>query len=133
MTLEGNDQIPMCVFDYYCELVVTGDVGPSWKCWCISMCIVCGLRIGFSFATKAEADSVIRSKFLDVCDPQTHEFLDDVLVPLGAPEACQALSVHSIFEICRVPLLFLGDPVMQQSRRCNVIQGRVVFLLVYYL
>ena len=56
----------MIVSGYYGELVVTGDLGPRWKCWYISMVfflyIVYELLIGLSVATNSETDAVIRGK-----------------------------------------------------------------------
>merc|ERR1711988_1158140 len=45
----------MIVSGYYGELVITGDLGPRWKCWALSMCfclyIVFELLVGLSAAT----------------------------------------------------------------------------------
>ena len=49
------------------QLVVTGDFVPRWKCLYISIVFfvynVSELLLGFSFATNAESDPVIRGKF----------------------------------------------------------------------
>jgi len=58
----------MIVAGYYGELVVTGDLGPRWKCWYASMVfflyIVYELLIGLSAATNSETDSVVRGKIV---------------------------------------------------------------------
>merc|ERR1711975_38220 len=50
----------MIVSGYYGELVITGDLGPRWRCWALSMCfflyIVFELLVGLSAATNSEAD-----------------------------------------------------------------------------
>merc|ERR1712211_229126 len=56
----------MIVSGYYGELLVTGDLGPRWKCWYASMAfflyIVYELLLGLSAATNEESDPVIRGK-----------------------------------------------------------------------
>merc|ERR1711965_56119 len=56
----------MIVSGYYGELIVTGDLGPRWKCWYLSMAfflyIVFELLVGLSAATNSETDSVIKGK-----------------------------------------------------------------------
>jgi len=51
---------------YYGELVVTGNLGPRWACWCLSMVfflyIVYELLVGLADATNSEADPVIAGK-----------------------------------------------------------------------
>ena len=41
--------------------------------------------------------------------------------------------VYSIFEICRAPLLFLGDPVMQTVESDQVIRGSFVSWKCLYI
>jgi len=56
----------MIASGYYGELVVTGDLGPRWKCWGASMLfflyIVFELLVGLSAATNSEADENIKGK-----------------------------------------------------------------------
>jgi len=56
----------MIVTGYYGELIISGDLGPRWMCWKISMCfflyIVYELLIGLSSATSSESDPVVRGK-----------------------------------------------------------------------
>jgi len=56
----------MIVTGYYGELIISGDLGPRWTCWKISMCfflyIVYELLIGLSSATSNESDPVVRRK-----------------------------------------------------------------------
>jgi len=56
----------MIVTGYYGELIISGDLGPRWMCWKISMCfflyIVYELLIGLSSATSNESDPVVRRK-----------------------------------------------------------------------
>merc|ERR1712070_277598 len=56
----------MIVSGYYGELVVTGDLGPRWKCWFLSMAfflyIVFELLVGLASTTNSETDSVIKGK-----------------------------------------------------------------------
>ena len=60
----------MTVTGYYGELIVTGDLGPRWKCWYISIVfflyIVYELLIGLAAATNSETDPVIRGKIVTV-------------------------------------------------------------------
>merc|ERR1712139_683728 len=62
----GGSSALMIVSGYYGELVITGDLGPRWICWFISMCfflnIVRELLVGLSEATNSEADPVIAGK-----------------------------------------------------------------------
>merc|ERR1712154_713734 len=54
----------MIVSGYYGELVVTGDLGPRWNCWCLSMIfflyIVFELLLGLNSATSSEPDANVR-------------------------------------------------------------------------
>jgi len=56
----------MIVSGYYGELTVSGDLGPRWACWFLSMAfflyIVYELLVGLSAATASESDPEIRSK-----------------------------------------------------------------------
>merc|ERR1711865_158 len=56
----------MIVSGYYGELIVTGDLGPRWKCWGLSMIfflyIVFELLVGLRNATNSESDPVIKGK-----------------------------------------------------------------------
>jgi len=56
----------MIVSGYYGELTVTGDLGPRWKCWGLSMLfflyIVYELLVGLAAATNSESDSDIKDK-----------------------------------------------------------------------
>jgi len=56
----------MIVSGYYGELVVTGDLGPRWQCWGLSMVfflyIVYELLVGLAAATSKEADPVVKGK-----------------------------------------------------------------------
>jgi len=56
----------MIVSGYYGELVVTGNLGPRWMCWFLSMIfflyIVFELLVGLSDATNSEEDPVIKGK-----------------------------------------------------------------------
>jgi len=56
----------MIVSGYYGELVVTGDLGPRWKCWGLSMLfflyIVYELLVGLAAATNSETDPVVKGK-----------------------------------------------------------------------
>merc|ERR1712018_839413 len=56
----------MIVSGYYGELVVTGDLGPRWRCWFASMAfflnIVFELLVGLSAATNKESDPATRGK-----------------------------------------------------------------------
>mmetsp|Transcript_49460 Transcript_49460/g.88854 ORF Transcript_49460/g.88854 Transcript_49460/m.88854 type:complete len:262 (+) Transcript_49460:59-844(+) len=56
----------MIVSGYYGELIVTGDLGPRWLCWKISMCfflyIVYELLLGLNSATSSEPDANVRGK-----------------------------------------------------------------------
>jgi len=56
----------MIISGYYGELIVTGDLGPRWKCWYVSMFfflyIVFELLGGLSAATNSESDPEIRGK-----------------------------------------------------------------------
>jgi len=58
----------MIVSGYYGELVVTGDLGPRWTCWYISMVfflyIVYELLMGLRSATQAEKDATIKGKIV---------------------------------------------------------------------
>merc|ERR1739845_58811 len=65
MTL-GVGSALMIVSGYYGELTLTGDMGPRWKCWGLSMCfflyIVYELLVGLSAATENEQNPEIKSK-----------------------------------------------------------------------
>jgi len=56
----------MIVTGYYGELIITGDLGPRWMCWKISMAfflyIVYELLLGLNSATNSETDGVVRDK-----------------------------------------------------------------------
>merc|ERR1712083_189279 len=56
----------MIVSGYYGELIVTGDLGPRWMCWKISMCfflyIVYEMLLGLNSATSSEPDANVRCK-----------------------------------------------------------------------
>jgi len=56
----------MIVSGYYGELIISGDLGPRWNCWYLSMCfflyIVYELLLGLNSATNSEADAVVRGK-----------------------------------------------------------------------
>jgi bacteriorhodopsin len=56
----------MIASGYYGELAITGDLGPRWACWFLSMLfflyIVYELLVGLSEATAGEADPTIKGK-----------------------------------------------------------------------
>merc|ERR1711865_1061933 len=62
----GLSSALMIISGYYGELIVTGDLGPRWKCWYVSMFfflyIVFELLGGLSAATNSESDPEIRGK-----------------------------------------------------------------------
>jgi len=58
----------MIVSGYYGELTVSGDLGPRWLCWKVSMAfflyIVFELLVGLRGATAKESDPEVKSKIL---------------------------------------------------------------------
>merc|ERR1711862_666235 len=64
--LLGVGSALMIVSGYYGELTVSGDLGPRWICWFLSMAfflyIVYELLVGLAAATASESDPEIKSK-----------------------------------------------------------------------
>merc|ERR1712039_512444 len=123
----------MIVSGYYGELIVTGDLGPRWMCWKISMCfflyIVYEMLLGLNSATSSEPDANVRCKIrqaqimtvLSWCTyPAVYLF---PMFGINAAEAVVSIQIgycaSDIISKCGVGLLIYQITYAKSSKECR--------------